>query len=62
MGLVTALFGARALSAVLFQVRPMDPLSFLIVALLLGAIAGIATCVPALRAANVQPMDALRHE
>jgi len=62
IGLVTALFGARAVSAVLFQVRPTDPLSFLTVALLLAVIAGVATCIPALRATSVQPMDALRRE
>jgi len=49
-------------SAVLFQVRPTDPLSFLTVALLLAVIAGVATCIPALRATSVQPMDALRRE
>jgi predicted permease len=62
IGLVTAFFGASAVSAALFQVRPTDPLSLLAVALLLAVIAGVATCVPALRATNVQPMDALRHE
>jgi hypothetical protein len=62
IGLVTASSGARAVSAVLFQALPADPLSLLTVGLLLAVIAGVATCVPALPATNVQLMDALRHE
>jgi putative ABC transport system permease protein len=66
VGVVTGVVGAglltRLLAAQLFAVRPLDPLTFIIVPLILLATAFAAAYVPALRAARVDPMMALRHE
>ena len=62
VGLVIAVVGSRALSSLLFGVRPDDPLSFASVCLLLGIVACLATWVPAARAMKVEPSQALRHE
>jgi len=53
---------AIAQSALLFDVSPSDPLTYLGVAALLGLVAFAATIVPALRATRVDPMIALRAE
>jgi putative ABC transport system permease protein len=62
VGLVIAVVGSRALSSLLFGVRPDDPLSFASVCLLLAIVACLATWVPACRAMKVEPSQALRHE
>jgi putative ABC transport system permease protein len=62
VGLVGALAAGRLLSSLLHEVRPSDPLIILLTALCLGAVALIACYLPARRAANVDPMVALRHE
>jgi len=62
VGLSIAVVGSRALSGLLFGVRPNDPLSFASVCLLLAILAGLATWVPACRAMKVEPSQALRHE
>jgi putative ABC transport system permease protein len=61
-GIVGALATSRLLASFLFDVRPSDPLTFAAVALLLAAIAMLASLVPALRATRVDPMIALRNE
>ncbi|MFZ0630589.1 MAG: ABC transporter permease [Acidobacteriaceae bacterium] len=50
------------LSALLYGVKPIDPLTFAIVALLLMFVAIIAGYIPARRAAKVEPLIALRYE
>jgi putative ABC transport system permease protein len=44
----------------LFRVRPYDPITFIVVAVLLTLTAVIAAATPALRAARVDPITALR--
>ena len=61
-GLVIAMVGSRALSSLLFGVRPDDPISLVSVCVLLTIVAGLATCIPACRAMKVEPVEALRHE
>jgi putative ABC transport system permease protein len=62
IGTVGALGLTRFLSGLLYQVTPMDPLTFAGVPVLLGAISLLASYLPAWRAARVDPMVALRYE
>ena len=66
IGLAIGLFGAwmlsRVLSAQLFGVTARDPLTYVTVATLLGAVALTASYLPARRALRVDPMTALRSE
>ncbi|NYF89837.1 ABC transporter permease [Tunturiibacter empetritectus] len=62
IGVPIAIFGARAMADQLYGVRSYDPVSLLIaVAVLLGS-ATVAGFIPARRAANIEPMTALRTE
>jgi predicted lysophospholipase L1 biosynthesis ABC-type transport system permease subunit len=62
IGLTAAALAARALSAYLFGVEPIDPISFSVVAILLAMVSLIACAVPAWRAANADPLSAIRQE
>ncbi len=53
---------SRVLSALLFGLSPFDPIAYLSVSLLLGAVALAAIYLPARRASTVDPLVALRHE
>jgi predicted permease len=60
---VGSAFGlTQFLSALLYGVKPNDPLTFAIVALLLMIVALLASYIPARRAARVEPLVALRYE
>ena len=62
IGLVGGLGVTRFLRTLLFGVSPFDPVSFVGVAVLLTAIALLASYIPARRAARVDPVEALRFE
>jgi putative ABC transport system permease protein len=62
VGLVGALALTRAMAGLLYDVRPTDPQTFAIVALALVTSAFAACCVPAIRAALINPLIALRYE
>jgi putative ABC transport system permease protein len=61
-GLVGAFILARSLSSLLFGVQPIDPVTLLAASVALAGIAFVASWQPALRAAGVDPMVALRYE
>jgi len=60
LGLAAAL--TPLLSGMLFGVRPSDPLTYVFIAFVLGAVGLLACYVPARRATRVDPMIALRCE
>ncbi len=62
LGLLGAASGARLLGSLLYGVSPGDPTTLVAVVATLFVTAGIATYVPALRAARVDPAVALRSE
>lgn len=62
IGLGSAAAAGRALSSLLFEVRPTDPLTFTAAAAVLAAVAAAACARPARRAARVDPAVALREE
>jgi len=59
-GLVFSAVTASMMASLLYGVRPHDPAVFLIVPLLLLAVAALASYLPARRATKVNPMIALR--
>jgi ABC-type antimicrobial peptide transport system permease subunit len=61
-GGIAALALTRLMASILFEVKPTDPVTFGGVAVLLCAIALLASYIPARRAASVEPMQALRSE
>jgi putative ABC transport system permease protein len=61
-GLVLALGVTRLLTGLLHGVAPADPATFAVVAAALGAVAIVASAVPAWRASRVDPVIALKSE
>jgi putative ABC transport system permease protein len=61
-GLIAALALTRLMQTLLYQVRPGDPATFIIVSLALVGVAVVASAVPAYRATRVSPLVALRTE
>jgi predicted permease len=59
VGVVGMLAVTRAMAGLLYGVRPLDPIVIALVAVILTAVAVVATLVPARRAAGVSPMAAL---
>jgi ABC-type antimicrobial peptide transport system permease subunit len=62
LGIAGALALGRALTSMVFEVRPSDPTTLAVVTALLMLVALVATLVPALRATRVTPLVALRRE
>jgi ABC-type antimicrobial peptide transport system permease subunit len=61
-GLATALALGRLVKSMLYGLQPADPVSLAGAGCLLLLVALVAGWVPAMRAARVEPMEALRHE
>jgi hypothetical protein len=62
IGLAVALSIMRLMSSLLFDVSPLDPLTYVLVSAALIAATLLASYVPALRATSVDPINALRAE
>ncbi len=62
LGLLGSAMVARLITKLLYGVHALDPAIFVAVALLLSAIALLASYIPAWRATRVDPVSALRHE
>jgi predicted permease len=62
IGLIIALAAGKWIAPLLFDVSPRDPLVFGVVAVLLLAVAAVASLAPAAKAAGVDPVTALREE
>jgi putative ABC transport system permease protein len=59
-GLILTALGQRQLRAVVFGVAPLDPATLIAAVVVLGVSATVATLVPALRAAKIDPVGAMR--
>jgi ABC-type antimicrobial peptide transport system permease subunit len=62
LGLVCALLLSHYMESLLFEIKATDPWAYVAVSILLAGVAALASYLPARRAANIQPVDALRVE
>jgi putative ABC transport system permease protein len=61
-GALLALVLTRALEGMLFEIEASDPVTFVVVAAVLAAVAALASYIPGRRATHVDPIIALRGE
>jgi ABC-type antimicrobial peptide transport system permease subunit len=62
IGLAGAIVLARYMGGMLYDVTPLDPLTYVAVIVLFVAITSLASYLPARRATRVDPLTALRYE
>jgi ABC-type antimicrobial peptide transport system permease subunit len=62
LGLLLAGATGKAVSSMLYQVSPFDPVAFTVAPIVLALAGLLATWLPARRATRISPMDALRTE
>jgi putative ABC transport system permease protein len=62
LGLASAAALSRYLSGMLFDLTPLDPATYVVVAIMFAAVALSASYLPARRATRIDPMVALRHQ
>jgi putative ABC transport system permease protein len=62
VGMIAALALSRTMTTLLFDLSPTDPVTFATVIAVLACVAFLASYLPARRAANVDPIEALRAE
>jgi predicted permease len=60
VGVAGAWMLSRLMASMLFQVRPADPATFAAAVVLLGAVAALASWLPARRVVRIEPSSALR--
>jgi ABC-type antimicrobial peptide transport system permease subunit len=61
-GLVLTFIAGRGLGSLLVGVSPSDPVTLIVVALLLAAVGLVASFIPARRAMKIEPLSALKYE
>src|ERR1700680_3163097 len=61
-GIAAALGVNRLLGRLLYEISPTDPASYALIALSLAGVAVLASALPARRALDADPLEALRHE
>ena len=61
-GSLLSLLIASLMTSSMYGIRAKDPLTFALVAALVTTISVLAACVPAIRAARIEPLAALREE
>jgi predicted permease len=62
IGAVAAVIATRVMKNLLYGVSSADPLTFVLVAVILAAVAAVASYIPAYRATKIDPVVALRYE
>jgi putative ABC transport system permease protein len=62
VGIAAAMAATRWLRPFVFGISPLDPVTFVVTALFLIAIAALASAIPAIRAARINPMLMVRSE
>ena len=62
IGIGVALMSTRALDALLYGVKAVDPLVFVAMSLIMIAVGMVASYVPAHRASSVNPIESLRSD
>jgi predicted permease len=62
VGIPLTYFAARPLKSMLYQMSPLDPISFVVAIAAMIAVSVCAVLLPARRAASIEPMQALRSE
>ena len=61
-GLAAAVMLSKVLASSLYETSPRDPMVYTVAIAALTAVAGAASLLPALRAARIDPMSAIRCE
>lgn len=62
VGTTLTLIAGREASTLVFGLKPWDPVTLAAAAALLGVVTVVASLIPSMRAANVNPVDSLRTE
>jgi ABC-type antimicrobial peptide transport system permease subunit len=62
VGLIAAVLASRALASFLYSTSARDPWVMVMAVVAVVVIASAASLIPALRAARIEPMAAIRHE
>ena len=61
-GIPLTFLAVRPLKSMLYQMSPLDPVSFVLAVTAMIVVSGFAALIPARRAASIEPMQALRAE